>query len=396
MRGVERSWHRIGEARRPAYILIAVLGLAAVAATLGLSFINANSTVIPQAVNRYRGTRARYLAESGIAIARHYLVYPPATVAVGSFWTGAAGIAIDSTMDFTNVTIVQDAADSNQYIIAATGVAHDFDGVTVVGKHSITASVLLPAPPTWSIPYAYLATSTVAIPATAVIKGNIHSNASLFGQGTCQGNVSATGTATWFGGGPPASVTSKVSAFNAPAVDPSAYANYRLNGHRYTAYNYTKTDMGDLDAAALDTVDMSATNPGRIIRVPAGAFKLKKNVQLTGTLLVSGDLLVDNSNVQLAAVDGFPALVVSGSIRSLKKDASLTVTGSVLCGGAIDDGGTIVNLDVKGSLVCGMGFSTTGNNDVFVFQWSATRSQFLDVTNTVIPDPITLLSWKEN
>ena len=55
--------------RRGAYILIVVLGLTAVVTTLGWAFLDAQSTVVPEAVNWVGAIRSQYLAESGIALA---------------------------------------------------------------------------------------------------------------------------------------------------------------------------------------------------------------------------------------------------------------------------------------------------------------------------------------
>ena len=142
--------------RRRGYILIVILGFAAVVTALGLSFLDSHSTVMPEAVNAYGAVRAQYVAESGVAIANHFLMYPPTTVTGCGYWTGANNIAVDASNDYTNVTVVQDAGNSDTFTVTAVGVALNPDA-SVRGKRTITAKVVRPAGRMAKIPYALLA-----------------------------------------------------------------------------------------------------------------------------------------------------------------------------------------------------------------------------------------------
>lgn len=380
--------------RRQGFILIVVLGMTVLVTALGVSFLASNGTAMPAAMNRLAATRARYLAESGVDLGTHYLMYPPTTVTPGGFWSGGVGIAIDATSDFVDVAVIQDLTDPTMYVVTAKGVVHGFDGA-VRGKHTVTAKVILPDDNKWHIPYGLLGTSML-IPPTVTVEGDIHANGVLNGQGWCQGNVSAVATATWTGTGPPASVTSSAALYTPPPVDPSLYAAYNIDGVNYTAYIYTTADMGSLDASALNATDMSATNPGRIIVVPPGVFTLKKNVLLTGTLVVAGDLILDDGAV-LTAVADFPALVVTGDIRFEFDNVAAQVVGSVLCGGAIDDGAkTGAALAVTGACILSSGFATLDPSSAIVLTWDPDRSVFWNLAESDRRKPITVLSWKEN
>jgi hypothetical protein len=178
---------------RRAYILLVVLGLAAVVTTLGWAFLDSNSTVAPEAVNWTGAIRAAYLAESGVALATHYLSYPPTTVACGGYWTGASNIAIDATSDYVSVTVTQSAGDPYQFTIAAEGVAHNGDG-SIRGKHTCTAQVLRSPDPKWHFCEALVGTTALSVPSSVRVTGDIFVNGSLSSQAWCQGNVSATGS----------------------------------------------------------------------------------------------------------------------------------------------------------------------------------------------------------
>ncbi len=395
----DRNPWACGSSRRPggrrAYILIAVLGLTAVVATLGWAFLDAHSTIMPEAVNRSGSVRAQYLAESGVNLAMHYLMYPPTTVPVGDYWPGASGIAIDATSDYTDISISQDGSDPHLFAIKAIGVALDPDGA-VRGKHSIQAKVIRPPPNKWFIPYACLGFSSLAVPPTITVDGDIHANGDLVGSGWCQGDVSAAGTATWPGTGPPASVISGAASFPAPTINPALYSTYNINGTTYDAYIFNKTTMSGPDATSLNAIDMSATNPGRIIMTPSGDLAFKKNVQLNGTLVVTGNLTLEDG-YSLIAVANFPALVVTGDIHVNKNGTVGTIVGSVLCGGTMyDDGMDNVRMDVTGAWITSNDFSFQKADGSYRFTWDPMRSVFWNFEATAQVMPITVLSWKEN
>ena len=379
-----------GRGRR-AYILIIVLGLTVIVTTLGLAFLEANSTVMPEAMNRMSATRARYLAESGAALATHFLMYPPSTVPQGGYWTGATGIAIDATTDYTDVSVVPDTVDPKRFTITAIGVDLDTYGA-VRGKQQVAADVIVPADSQWNIPYGLLG-MTMAIPATVEIVGDVHANGNLMGLGLCLYNVSAVGTASWPGGGPPASVTSGAATFQPPAANPLLYANYNIGGTSYAAYNYSKLTMGKPDSDALNAIDMSATNPGRIILAPPGDLVFKKSVQLTGTLVVQGNVTLEDG-LYLSALPNYPALVVAGGINFKSIGDSVQIVGSVICGGALNDSNKPgVALDVTGSLILSNGFNFQRTDGSYRFTWDSGWSVFW---NFETRDPITVLGWKEN
>jgi len=384
---------------RRGYILVVVLGIAVVVTTLGIAFIEANSTAMPEAMNRVAASRARYLAESGVDVATHFLLYPPTTVAVGDYWAGALGIAIDATADYVDVAVAQDPTDESIFEIKATGVSHDFDGY-VIGKHGIAAKVLVPGPPKWEIPYAYLGTTHTTLPGSEVILGDLHVNGDLTAGSKCQGNVSATGTIAWSGSGPPASIVPFAAAYVAPSIDPALWASYELVGRTFAALTHTGPVLTVAEATALSAQDLSATNPGRVILAPPGDFVVEKDAVLAGTLVVTGNLYLEQ-RVTITAAGDFPALVVTGDVFMSKsgpigQNPAVTIDGSLLCGGQIvDQGIKKIELNVTGAAVM-VGMDLSENDGLYTFTWDADRASFWNFEPTAVRDPITILAWKEN
>lgn len=391
--------------KRRGYILIAVLGLATIVTALGLSFLDSHGTAMPEAVNYYRAVRAQYVAESGVALASHFLMHPPTTSSFNDYYRGGNGIAIDGSIDFTDVVVARSdswapaGTDLNLYRITSVGVAHDADG-TVRGKRKITTEVLVPPSAKWQIPYACFNRGSLTVPSRVSVYGDVHANGLLTGNlgSYCNGKASATSTALWFGSGSPI-VQSLQATYMGPAGTRSKYTNYTINGKTYSAYtDFTKSEMTASDATSLNAIDMASTNPGRIIVCPSGDFRLRSGVELQGTLLVNGRLeLGDTGSYTVRAENGFPAIIVTGDITYRRDDISLVVIGSVICGARIDlEYQARPSFNVTGSVIISNGFDDVAGNAVVRMTWDSGRSSFWDVESTPAPQPITVLSWKED
>ncbi len=404
MMNMERNPH----SRRRGYILIVILGFAAVVASLGLAFLDSHSTVMPEAVNRYGAIRAQYMAESGVALASHFLMYPPTTVTGCAYWQGASNIAVDASSDYTNVTVVQDASSADMFTITALGVALNPDG-TVRGKRTVTAKVIRPAGLRIKMPYALfgnaaaMTSNTFVIPSSAQIYGNVHAQGgSIWSAGFCNGAVSATDSVCWSacgGTGPPASVTPSAASFSAPPLSPGTYQTYTLNGTTYTAATAATGDWAVGEGAVITTIldGSMATNPGRVI-YRSGNLNLRNNFNVNCTLAVTGVLTINGSGIQVTAVQDFPALVLSGNLTFGSANRSASFVGPVYIGGYLMDANNSgAALDFTGTCIIRRGFFLNKTDGTYRFTWDCDRAIFWDFANVTLGEaPITILSWKEN
>jgi hypothetical protein len=381
-------------ARRQGYVLILVLGLTTVITALGLAFINANGTTLTQAENRYRATRAQYASESGVAAAQHFLLYPPASVAEGDYWHGGNNLLIDGTADHFNVTVQQSATDTNRYTVSSTGVAFDGNGVTAVGKRRIVAEMLCPERPLYEVNHALLCSQGLTVPSNVTINGNVHANGAMNGSGVCNGAGSATLTLLWLTGTPPSPQSSLAPAVSIPNVTVAGCTTYSVQGTTYNARSYSSNSMEGSEATALNAIDMSATNPGRIIKPPAGDFTIKSGARLNGMLIVQGNLRIDGTGIQINAVSKYPALLVTGSISFHSDSVSAVITGPVRCNGFDQNGRQSCSLTINGCCITSSGFSS-GSGNVFAFNWTLAGSRFWDFSRSGTLKPVTILSWKE-
>lgn len=386
--------------RRRGYILVFVLGVTTVVTALGLSYISSNGTVMQQATNRYAAVRAQYLAESGVALATHFVSYPPTTVAYNGVYTGASNVAVDGSYDVVSMSVMP-SSPANRYVITARAVARNATGTEVLAKQAISSEMIIPPEPKWKITQAVLATGSITVPAGVSIAGNLHANGNVTGPlfgGSCNGSVSATGLAVWLAGGSPSPVLSLQPAVSAPPASGSLYASYKVNNTSYAAYTgFGSALLKTSDIAALNSaVNAGGTNPGRIVIAPSGDFRFQESLSFTGTFVVRGNLRMDGSTISLQSVANYPALVVTGDIYAAADGMNVTINGSVICGGKLmDDGRKNCSININGSLITDT-VSRTGPGSTIIITWNSTNSTFWNLTRTANPEPVTVLDWTEN
>jgi hypothetical protein len=238
-----------------------------------------------------------------------------------------------------------------------------------------------------------------SVSAKTSIIGSVHGNGALTGFGWCGGAVTATLTAAWLGSGPPASVTSLVPSVSVPTTTISKYRNYTIRGQNYTGYTYSDNKIDTGDAVALNAMNMSATNPGRII-IANSTLKLKKNANLIGTLVVNGDLEIDEpagGTRTMQSLSQFPALVVTGDIKFKQDNNTLVVDGPVICDGKIDGNGkSNVVVTIRGTGIFKTGPSLGGSGGSVTVTYDTNRAYMWDFDNPPATKPITVLGWKED
>ncbi len=406
--------------RRRAYVLIAVLGLSTIVAALGLSFLELHGTAVPEAINYDRSVRARYVAESGVAIAKHYLMYPPKDVDADdsdAYYTGDSALAVDASADYASVAVQRSdswspqGTDLNLYRITAVGVAHDAANEKILAKHTVAAEVVVPPQRKWQIPYALLDRDMLNVISGVCVTGNIHANdaVNLNLGSSYSGNVTSTGTVRselvlgiFTNACGNSKITCNASAIVCPTGNTTKYENYILNGRHYSAYVYGSSTMNQSNAAALNSIDMSETNPGRIIVYKGGNLRLRAN---SGSVSLNGTLVITNGNLEfqdagtyvIHAVENFPALVLPQNLLMTNSDnTNVTINGPVLCVGDIDLGSRRNSkLEINGPLIKTGAFANIrggGDAGKIDLKQSGT-STFWDFESE--PMPITVLSWRE-
>jgi len=191
--------------RAAGFVLVLVIGFAAVVTVTGMAFLEANSTAMPQAANLRAMARATYLAESGVAMAAHYLRVPPSTVTAGNYWSGVSGFSVDgSVTDYCDISVTRSVTRPETYTVAATGVACDGDGA-VRSRQTVTAEIVTPPPKGRSYAKSFVGQGNQNLPASAKFYGDLHVNGNINSSSYCIDRISATGTITWSDSNTPSS-----------------------------------------------------------------------------------------------------------------------------------------------------------------------------------------------
>ncbi len=395
---------RAGARRRPGFALIMVLGFVAVAVILSLAFASRTCVATVEAANHGSMARASSLAASGVSMAARYLMYPPASVTAGSYWTGTggAGVSIDGTSDYCTISVTGSTTDLRQFSITSVGTAVDAKGV-VRGKRTVTASVLLPPPNQWYVPCVCLAGASQSFPGRLEMNGNVHANGSISSVGRCTGAVTATGTASWPSGstyGPPTSVSSNQAWRRIPAIVPNDWSSYQINGTTYTASTYGSTDLLSVSWPNNGVV-VTGTNPGGVLVATATSsgvkvLRLRNSVNFTGTLVVDGDLQLDGTGVQITAVSGYPAIVVSRDLVINSTGMSMTVTGAVLVEGVVRKGNKSATIQINGPLITNGSIDDAPSGAWLEIDSFSSRSTFFNPGGQKDTQPYSVLRWIES
>lgn len=390
--------------RNRAFVLVLAVGFVAVAMILAMSFATRTTLAVPQASNRAAAARAHNLAASGIEIAAHFLMVPPAGVTACTYWTGtgATGISIDGTADNCTISVSPTGIDQRMFTVRSTGVAFDSAGVQRATR-TIKADILLPPPNQWCIQQVCVAGNTQSFPGRLNFSGNVHANGDITSIAWCNGTVTATGVANWpglFQYGPPSSVQSNQPWQRVPPIAPADWSTYTVNGAAYSATSWGSQDLTG-GAWVNSGGVISSANPGGVLVSTnysggVAVMRLKNNVNFAGTLVVPGDLELDGNNVRVTAVSDYPAIVVSRDLVIRSDNVDLTVNGPVLVGGMIRKGVKTATLRFTGPVITTGSFDDSKPFSSFQINYGSTRTTWYNPGGEADSQPYTILDWNES
>lgn len=374
-----------------------VLSLAVVSFSIGTAYLEAYSSVVPEAENEMAASRAKYLAGSGVDIACHYLLYPPSSVASGAYWLGGKGINVDATSDYVNVRVNQDAGNPDIYQVDSFGIAHDKDG-TARGKRGVRARVMMRPDDMIEIPYAIQGGGTLGGDSSVHVAGDMYAQGYIMWDGDCSGNVSSSSVIIWTSYPFPASRSSYVAKVPTPTVDLSVYGDYVVNGEACKAYQFNSSKMTAIDAASLNSLlDSAKDNPGRIVVAKPGNFDLMNGLDFNGTLVIDGDLhMKDPGTYRLVAVMNYPAIVCTKEVKIDSDSTRIAIRGVTLCQRLNLNRKDDLRVVVDGALVTtgddGIKDENGSNVDV-TLTYNSAYAKYYDFSRTAMP--YTLLSWTD-
>jgi Tfp pilus assembly protein PilV len=348
---------------QPGFALVLVLILVAMAVVLGVSYLSVASLRLEMSQNYQDLSRARYLAESGLEHGLYLLRFQPRqldgtdTLPLGPFY-------LDNTADEYAISCRQDAPGSDQYTLSATAVVKGHrQGSVVQGgiRRTSSATVVRTPMPKVGVDQALLVSGgLVRLPTGVRLTGDVHVNGSLTNYAVITGNASATGTISDPLGLVSGTVHEHAQPVTPPVFTVNQYLRYNLDGVACTAVQYTGHELRP-DDPLVRTGAVAADNVGGVVHLKPKSKSdviIKDRANFTGTLVTDADVEIDGNDITLTAVEGFPAIVTTGSILISSQSARLTLNGLVVAEQGIKKGkGNIKKCSStsNGAVLCGVG-----------------------------------------
>ncbi len=330
--------------RQTGFALLLVMMALVMASILGLSYLSAASVRLVSSNNLLKASRAKYLAESGLQHALYVLRIDEGALD-GSVNSPLGPFYLDGTGDSYSFYVVVDAENPVVYYLYAEAVV---GGV----KQRSSLTVLRNDPQMVATARAMLIGGGSAwLPQSLRINGDFHVNGHLFNWACIDGDASASG----FIWDPNGKISGSAEPYSEsqefPNIQWQHYLNYPLGGVNYQAITFETNKLHKNDPVTKGAA-ITASNPGGVVYLKpesGSSVYLDKNLRFKGTLVIHGDLIIDGRNINLEAVDGFPAIVASGRIyvtnnaRDVEINGLVKVWGGIMPYGATNHSSTTIN-----------------------------------------------------
>lgn len=387
--------------RRRGIALVLVVTVMALAAILGYAMLSASALQATASTNSIELAIAQSQAESGIHLAIYYLMNPKFAPAPPTlpyyYWPGANNITFATTGASPttmpgSVSVAVTPLGSNDFQIVSTGssgTTNGGDGVT----RSITATVQIPS---FQIVQAGGFNSSVTIRSGITFAGspNAISSSSAVAisvGGTVIGNIIAPSP-------PSGSFTGSYVAgpTEAPAPNYETETDY-TQGYTYQGAVYYPVQLpSTINSTTIESPSMD--NPLGIFYT-SGGLTVKSPLTVSGTLIVKGGTLLNESNISITTQsNNLPALVVDNALEMDGNGKTLTATGVVYAGEGITGllTGALTTITINGAFLnstAGIASSYAGKMTVN-YNSTYTSIPNLSTTNLSSTGP-EILSWTE-
>ena len=312
------------KASKSGFALLLVMICVAAGVVMGMSYLAAASLKTTASQNHLALARARYLAESGLEHALYALRFSPDQLD-GTDRRPWGPFYVDGTSDGYLISCAPDGAEPGRYtltVTASVGSVRRTSSMSVYcspgGSHDITRAVTVGAGLTW-------------LPWSLTVNGDIHANGLLFNTATINGNASATDRILDPWHRITGDTDGDADSVDLPELTINQYKKYDLGAGRCKAVKYRGSDLSRNDPLA-DGGAVTEDNPGGVVYLKprhGDTVTLNRDLDFTGTLIIDGDIILDGRNITLTAVQGFPAILCTGSVIVTGEARGVTINGVV-------------------------------------------------------------------
>jgi len=325
---------------QPGFSMLLVLILIAAASLLGLSYLAGASVRASCADNLLKVGRAQYLAESALDHAMYLLETNPEALE-GTDRTPLGPFSLDATDDFYTMQAVPNGDRPGTYTLLGHGTA---GGVT----QTVSALLLVVDPgvggdnPVDNCVTLGAAGGLTLMPQSVTINGDLHLNASLLNLAEINGNVRSAGNVLDWWRRIRGEISEDVEPLDVPHLEAADLESYEAPGIAGAAVQRDRVKDMKRDDPLAKGGAITEDNPAGVVvltpKDPNKGVRLKDHLNFRGTLVIRGDAVIDGKDIDLTAVEGFPALVVEGHL-TIRRSASMTVNGLVYTSGRVTGSG---------------------------------------------------------
>ena len=371
--------------------MLLVMILVASGVVLGFAYLSSASLRMVIAKNYCQMSRARYLAESGLEHAIYTVRFAPDDIentVLGPYYA-------DDSSDYYYIHAEKVSESNRRYRLTA---------IATVGGVQRSSSVIIYRHPgeLFEIEQGVLVDSgAIWLPWGLTLNGNVHVNGVLHNMALVNGDATTTGSLNDPWGRINGSTDANEDPVDAPNIQLSDYLSYSVSGESSTATESNSRDMGAPDALANGGA-ITETNQAGVMRLDPNVgdtLTLKNNLKFTGTIVVEGDLVLNGENIELTAVDGFPAIIVTGTLYVTDKARNVTINGLVVANQGIDSDGWTPNASttVNGAVVSTTVGYNSGLHGNHTLNYDADRAAIYNINSEPedrIPK-VTMREWND-
>lgn len=311
---------------QPGFAMLLVLILVSAGFILSLAYLSVASVQVQVSQNYQSLARARYIAESGLEHAVYILRFSPEDLE-GSSASPIGPFYVDDSSDSYTISALEDSETPGRYTLtakASVGLTRRTSSMTVCrtggGKIVLDYGVLTGG-------------ALTRLPTSLTVNGNVHVNGQLSNSAFINGDASATdGLSDPLNRISGSTTSGDAKEVTAPDISIDDYLTYTISGEDYQAVTFTGNNFNSNNPLA----DGDAVTPGNIGGVVylkprrGDTVKLGTKLNFTGTLIIDGNVQLQGKNVTLTAVDGFPAIVATGSIKIANSGRNVAINGTVV------------------------------------------------------------------
>ena len=322
------GWRGRTPAASRGFAMMLVMMLVAIGVVLGIAYLSSASLKVKVSQNFLSMSRARYLAESGLEHALYTLRFSPDSVedtVLGPYYA-------DASSDYYYIYAQEIPGETGIYRVYRVSATATVGGIV----RTSSANVYRGRGDVLDLRHSLLVKGgLIWLPWGLTLNGDIHVNGSLFNMADVTGDASATDTLSDPWQRIDGNTTADAEKVEFPDIETEHYTKYTLDDIEYEAAKITGTDftMNDplANGGAVTEGNIGGVVELKLPRHPeVDAITIHENLNFTGMLMIEGDLIIDGADITLTAVEGFPALVVTGKIYVTDAARNVTINGLVV------------------------------------------------------------------